>query len=132
MEQINKNVLLGSFKGASEKGFIIVPSINAREKITQVSMGYDQPWSDLLFVREKDLFLLRVDADRAYTLLPFKDMNINVIRKTGLVMFKNVIESSLQIFIGNPITYKDIATVVESKNMIGYLHHQFLRTQKGE
>lgn len=129
MIEIKKQTLLNSLNSASQKGQVVVP-VETRDCLMATSCGYKKAWPDLLLIQERSCIIIHVGESEANTYLPYKRLDLREIQTTGLLKFKELVEASKLIYMGEPqITYKNIAEVALQEDLVGYLHRKFLEVK---
>ena len=126
MIEIKRQTLINSLTNASTKGQMLVP-IPGRDNLMTTGSGYKKAWPDLFLIQERSCIMIRVGDSEACSYLPYKRLDLREIQATGLVKFKELIEASKLIYIGEPnLTYQNLAEVALTEDLVGYLHRQFL------
>lgn len=129
LREVKKSELLGAMNLGAQRGKIAIPTLAGRDSVALVDMNYDKAWPDVLLVFEQGLIVIRMSGGEACTLIPFKRLDDRQLRGEGLLKFKDQLEASRAVYLGDPITYSHIAEIALKYDLTSYLYTKYVEVK---
>lgn len=129
LREVKKSELLGAMNLGAQKGKIAVPVLTGRDSVMLVDMNYEKAWPDVCLIFEQGLMVVRMGGHEACSLIPFKRLDDRQLRGEGLLKFKDQLEASKAVYLGQPITYQDIAELAIKYDLASYLYTKYVEAK---